>query len=140
MKYNWNCSLPLLLFFFLAQRWKSGFCVFALILGSMTYRKRHMGNAGLDQSISIPCLGNSFLTNPKMVLMKLNTNSFTCYVYPKASIDSKIYANKNAGVLVSPQGFFNNLTSRMSFTNQLHPKYFCRWTAWLCWSTCPKLA
>jgi len=27
-----------------------------------------------------------------MVFMKLNTNSFTCYVYPKASIDSKIYS------------------------------------------------
>lgn len=100
---------------------KAAFVFFALILGSKTYRKRHMGNTGIDQPISKPCLGNWFLTNSKMVLIKLNTNSFTFYMYLKALINSKIYANKNAGVLVSPQGFFTNLTSRMSLTNQLHP-------------------
>lgn len=56
-----------------------------------------------------------------MVLIKLHKSSFMCYMYPQASIDSKVFANKNAGVLVSPQGFFAYLTSIMSLTNQRHP-------------------
>ncbi len=56
-----------------------------------------------------------------MVLIKLHNNCCMRCMYPKASIDSQIFANKNAGVLVSPQGFFAYLTSIMSLTNQRHP-------------------